>query len=66
MKVKFRKVVALLWSAVILIGMVPTMNVAAAEDNFVNSQLSVVANKESVLATGVSLDAYTVYDKNGD
>lgn len=66
MKVKFRKVVALLLSAVILIGMVPTMNVAAAEDNFVNSQLSVVANKESVLATGVSLDAYTVYDKNGD
>ena len=50
---------------VMLIGMVPAF-AAAAEAQFQNSQLSLVADKKSTLASGVTQDIYTVYDKNGN
>ncbi|MBR4880286.1 MAG: phosphodiester glycosidase family protein, partial [Clostridia bacterium] len=48
-----------------VVGMVPFGTFAASAD-FASSQLDIVIDKESTLAPGVTLNDYTVYDKNGD
>ena len=65
MRKKFSKVTAGLLCVAILVGIIPTSTFAATH-SYTNAQLSVVTNKESSLASGVTQNAYTVYDKNGD
>ena len=64
MRTKISRVIAVLLCVLMLAGSLPT-TVFAAGNNFANAQLSVVTNKESTLATGVTQNAYTVYDKDG-
>ena len=66
MKTNFKKILASVLTVCMLFGLIPPMTASAAETEFENSQLSVVTDKESTLANGVTQDLYTVYDKNGD
>lgn len=67
MKAKFSKFMAVFMSAAMLIGSVPaTVSAASNKTSFTESQLAVVTNKTSTLATGVTQDLYTVYDRKGD
>ena len=61
------RVLAFVLCAMMVIGVVPMTAFAAAETEgtFPNSQLSLVQDKQSTLASGVTQDIYTVYDKNG-
>ena len=59
------RVLAGLLSALMLISVLPMTAFAAETANFPKSQLSLVSDKKSTLATGVTQDIYTVYDKNG-
>ena len=58
---------ALAFYVMVLVFNVPTTVLGAAESNgkFSNSQLSLVQDKQSTLASGVTQNIYTVYDKNG-
>lgn len=48
------------------VGIVPMAAFAESETGrFSNSQLSLVQDKQSTLASGVTQNIYTVYDKNG-
>ncbi len=61
------RVFAAILCLAMLCGMLP-LAVAAdgtAETKFANSQLSLVQDKQSALASGVTQNIYTVYDKNG-
>ena len=61
------RVFAAILCLAMLCGMLP-LAVAAdgtAETKFANSQLSLVQDKQSALASGVTQNSYTVYDKNG-
>ena len=62
------KVLVWLLCAVMLVGLTPMTVFAAAGSNglFSQSQLSLVTDKQSTLASGVTQNAYTVYDKNGN
>ena len=62
------KVLVWLLCAVMLVGLTPmTVFAAAGSDGlFSQSQLSLVTDKQSTLASGVTQNAYTVYDKNGN
>ena len=51
-------------TVIMLLSLLPT-SAFAAETNFANSQLSLVTDKQSTLAQGVTQNIYTVYDKNG-
>ena len=64
MNKKFSRMLSLITSAVMTVSMLPMMSASAAV-NFTQSQLSVVTDKTSTLAKGVTQDLYTVYDKNG-
>lgn len=64
MKKKLSKVIALLLSVLMLVGIAPTYAFAGIAFN--ESQLNVVTDKASVLANGVEQNAYTAYDKNGE
>ena len=59
------KVLVWLLCAVMLVGLTPMTVFAAAGSNglFSQSQLSLVTDKQSTLARGVTQNAYTVYDK---
>ena len=61
------KVLVWLLCAVMLVGLTPiTVFASAGSDGlFSQSQLSLVTDKQSTLASGVTQDAYTVFDKNG-
>lgn len=62
------KVLVWLLCAGMLVGLTPMTVFAAAGSNglFSQSQLSLVTDKQSTLASGVTQNAYTVYDKNGN
>ncbi len=68
MKTAFSKVIAVMLALAMLVCSVPAMSVAvsAAAPAFGNAQLAVISDKTSTLATGVTLDDVTAYDKNGD
>lgn len=69
MKTKFSKFTAALLVLVMLLSLLPAAFVSGAtqgNNNFAQSQLTIVNEKASTLAPGVSLDTYTVYDKNGE
>ena len=61
------RVLAFVLCAMMLVGSMPIMIFAVdeTEGKFSNSQLSLVQDKQSALASGVTQDIYTVYDKNG-
>ncbi len=62
------RVLALALCAMMLVGIMPMTVLGATETNygkFSNSQLSLVQDKQSTLASGVTQNIYTVYDKNG-
>ena len=62
------RVLALALCAMMLIGIMPMTVLGATEatgGKFSNSQLSLVQDKQSTLASGVTQNIYTVYDKNG-
>ena len=61
------KVLAWILCAVMTVGILPMQAFASAETEreFPNAQLSLVQDKKSTLANGVTQDIYTVYDKNG-
>ncbi|MBR6514807.1 MAG: phosphodiester glycosidase family protein, partial [Clostridia bacterium] len=61
----FKRWTAAVITVLMLIGVIPFSTFAASAE-FTNSQLSVAIDKESTLAPGVTLNDYTVYDKNGD
>ena len=50
---------------VMIVSALPISAFAASFAQFTQSQLSVVADKQSTLAPGVTENKYTVYDKNG-
>ncbi len=58
-----RRVVSLLLCVMMVLSLMPIAAFASA--SFTQSQLSVVSDKQSKLADGVTQDIYTVYDKNG-
>ena len=62
MKKAFQKLTTVMLCLIMVIAAIP-MNVFAA--SYTNSQLSVVSDKESTLAPGVTLNSITAYDKNG-
>ena len=62
-KMHSKRFLSLLLCALMLFGLMPVTAFAAA--SFTQSQLSVVADKQSQLADGVTQDLYTVYDKDG-
>ncbi len=69
MKTKFSKITAAILAVLMLMSVLPAAYVsgaAQANNGFKQSQLTVVNEKASTLAPGVTLDTYTVYDKNGD
>ena len=61
------KVLAWILCAVMVVGVLPVTVFASTEtaSAFSNAQLSLVQDKKSALASGVTQDIYTVYDKNG-
>ncbi|MDY4212874.1 MAG: hypothetical protein SOX82_04185, partial [Eubacteriales bacterium] len=61
------RVLAFVLCAIMVIGIMPVTIFAASETQgkFANSQLSLVTDKQSTLASGVTQNIYTVYDKNG-
>ena len=63
---KTKRLLSWLLCVSMVLAMMPTITVAAAEGTFSLSQLTVATEKESTLAPGVTQNAYTVYDKNGD
>ncbi|MBO5111521.1 MAG: phosphodiester glycosidase family protein, partial [Clostridia bacterium] len=64
MKRKLFKLVSIVLAMLL---MVPaTIFPAVASTDYTNAQLSVVSDKESTLAPGVTLNSITAYDKNGD
>ncbi len=62
MKKAFQKLATVMLCLVMVIAAIP-MNVFAS--SYTNSQLSVVSDKASTLAPGVTLNSITAYDKNG-
>ena len=62
MKKAFQKLTTVMLCLVMVIAAIP-MNVFAS--SYTNSQLSVVSDKASTLAPGVTLNSITAYDKNG-
>ena len=68
MKKSFKALSLLLCVAMVL-GMIPAIGIAASAETaekFANSQLTIATEKASTLAPGITQDAYTVYDSNGD
>ena len=61
---KITRVFSAMITVIMLLSLLPT-SAFAAETNFANSQLSLVTDKQSTLAQGVTQNIYTVYDKNG-
>ena len=61
-------VLAFVLCVTMLTGIMPMAALAESktESKFSNSQLSLVQDKQSVLASGVTQNIYTVYDKNGN
>ena len=61
-----KKILAFVLCVMMLISVIPTTVLGATETNgkFPNSQLSLVQDKQSTLASGVTQNIYTVYDKN--
>ncbi len=60
------RVLAFALCAMMLVGIMPMTVLGATETNygkFSNSQLSLVQDKQSTLASGVTQNIYTVYDK---
>ena len=53
-----RRIAASVLSLSMVLGSVTPMTTFAADTEFTSSKLSVVTNKESTLATGVTLDQY--------
>ena len=68
MKHKISQVISVLLCVAMLIGLVPATAFATGNHkaDFTNSHLSLVTDKASALAPGVTQDLYTVYDKKGD
>ena len=62
-KTHSKRLLSLLLCAVMILSLMPVS--AFAAESFTQSQLSVVADKQSQLADGVAQDLYTVYDKDG-
>ena len=61
------RVLAFALCVMMLVGIMPMTAFAESktEGKFSNSQLSLVQDKQSTLASGVTQNIYTVYDKNG-
>ena len=60
------RVLAFVLCVMMFVGIVPMTAFAESETGkFPNSQLSLVQDKQSALASGVTQNIYTVYDKNG-
>ena len=61
------RVLAFVLCVMMFVGIVPMTAFAGSEakGKFPNSQLSLVQDKQSTLASGVTQNIYTVYDKNG-
>lgn len=60
------RVLAFVICVMMFVGIVPMATFAESETGkFSNSQLSLVQDKQSTLASGVTQNIYTVYDKNG-
>ena len=61
------RVLAFVLCVMMFVGIVPMAAFAESETNgkFSNSQLSLVQDKQSTLASGVTQNVYTVFDKNG-
>ena len=61
-----KKILAFVLCVMMLISVIPTTVLGATETNgkFPNSRLSLVQDKQSTLASGVTQNIYTVYDKN--
>ena len=59
---KTKRLLSWLLCVSMVLAMIPTISVAAAEGTFSLSQLTVATEKESMLAPGVTQNAYTVYD----
>ena len=60
------RVLAFVICVMMFVGIVPMAAFAESETGkFSNSQLSLVQDKQSTLASGVTQNIYTVYDKNG-
>ena len=62
-KTRSMRFLSLLLCVIMMLGLTPFSVLAAT--SFTQSQLSVVADKQSRLADGVAQDLYTVYDKDG-
>ena len=60
------RVLAFVICVMMFVGIVPMATFAeSGTGKFSNSQLSLVQDKQSTLASGVTQNIYTVYDKNG-
>ena len=66
------KIVSLILSAVMLVGMMPisamasSIDVASVEGPFANSELTVATEKNSTLAPGITQDSYTLYNNKDE
>ena len=63
-KTRTKRLLSLLLCAMMVFSLMPVT--AFASTSFTQSQLSVVTDKRSQLADGVTQNLYTVYDSNGD
>ena len=59
------RVLTLLLCVMLLMGVMSATALASDKVSFTNSRLSVVQDRQSTLASGVTQNIYTVYDKNG-
>ena len=62
-KSRVKQLLSLILCAMMVFGILPSAVFASA--SFTQSQLSVVTDKQSKLADGVTQDIYTAYDQNG-